>query len=107
MSADNFESAANEQSEEKKIKKVSQSHPDWKPELECVVHNAKPTASDPPRQKATFVIYRACQLWWMAFYRGRAPAENISYKKMPDVDSSDSSSGIAVDVQQRLNCALP
>jgi hypothetical protein len=26
---------------------------------------------------------------------------------MPDVDSSDSSSGIAVDVQQRLNCALP
>jgi hypothetical protein len=27
--------------------------------------------------------------------------------KMPDVDSSDSSSGIAVDVQQRLNCALP
>jgi hypothetical protein len=27
--------------------------------------------------------------------------------KMPDVDSSDPSSGIAVDVQQRLNCALP
>jgi len=27
--------------------------------------------------------------------------------KMPDVDSYDSSSGIAVDVQQRLNCALP
>jgi hypothetical protein len=26
---------------------------------------------------------------------------------MPDVDSYDSSSGIAVDVQQRLNCALP
>ena len=29
------------------------------------------------------------------------------YNKMPDVDSYDSSSGIAVDVQQRLNCALP
>ena len=29
-----------------------------------------------------------------------------SYNKMPDVDSYDSSSGIAVDVQQRLNCAL-
>ncbi len=28
-------------------------------------------------------------------------------KKMPDVDSDESSSGIAVDVQQRLNCALP
>src|SRR5581483_4667685 len=27
--------------------------------------------------------------------------------KMPDVDSHESSSGIAVDVQQRLNCALP
>jgi hypothetical protein len=26
--------------------------------------------------------------------------------KMPDVDSYDSSSGITVDVQQRLNCAL-
>ena len=26
--------------------------------------------------------------------------------KMPDVDSYESSSGIAVDVQQRLNCAL-
>jgi hypothetical protein len=33
----------------------------------------------------------------------RALLEN----KMPDVDSYDSSSGIAVDVQQRLNCALP
>ena len=30
-----------------------------------------------------------------------------SHNKMPDVDSYDSSSGIAVDVQQRLNCALP
>ena len=30
-----------------------------------------------------------------------------SQNKMPDVDSYDSSSGIAVDVQQRLNCALP
>jgi hypothetical protein len=28
-------------------------------------------------------------------------------KKMPDIDSHESSSGIAVDVQQRLNCALP
>ena len=27
--------------------------------------------------------------------------------KMPDVDPHESSSGIAVDVQQRLNCALP
>jgi hypothetical protein len=32
---------------------------------------------------------------------------NLVQTKMPDVDSSDSSSGIAVDVQQRLNCALP
>jgi len=31
----------------------------------------------------------------------------IPKNKMPDVDSYDSSSGIAVDVQQRLNCALP
>ena len=35
--------------------------------------------------------------------RGDRSPEN----KMPDVDSYDSSSGIAVDVQQRLNCALP
>jgi hypothetical protein len=38
---------------------------------------------------------------------GRAPTENIGTNKMPDVVSYDSSSGIAVDVQQRLNCALP
>ena len=31
----------------------------------------------------------------------------LATNKMPDVDSYDSSSGIAVDEQQRLNCALP
>ena len=34
-------------------------------------------------------------------------AYRIDGKEMPDVDSDESSSGIAVDVQQRLNCALP
>ena len=67
MRADNFDSTANEQREEEKIKEVSQSHPQRKPELEYVVHNAKPTASDLPRQKATFVIYRASRLRRMAF----------------------------------------
>jgi hypothetical protein len=38
--------------------------------------------------------------------RGRQ-VRGLQENKMPDVDSSDSSSGIAVDVQQRLNCALP
>jgi len=36
---------------------------------------------------------------------GKMPV--LRQNKMPDVDSYDSSSGIAVDVQQRLNCALP
>jgi hypothetical protein len=35
------------------------------------------------------------------------PGFKIQKNKMPDVVSYDSSSGIAVDVQQRLNCALP
>ena len=46
MPANNLDSAANEQREEEKVKEVSQSHPQWESELECVVHNAKPTAGD-------------------------------------------------------------
>jgi hypothetical protein len=46
MPANDFDSAANEQREEEKVKEVSQSHPQWESELECVVHNAKLTAGD-------------------------------------------------------------
>jgi hypothetical protein len=46
MRANDLDSTANEQREEEKIKEVSQSHPQWEPELECVVHNAKQTAGD-------------------------------------------------------------
>jgi hypothetical protein len=46
MPANNLDSAANEQREEEKVKEVSESHPQRKPELECVVHNTKPTADD-------------------------------------------------------------
>jgi hypothetical protein len=41
MPTNNLDSAPNEQREEEKIKVVSQSHPQWKSELECVVHNVK------------------------------------------------------------------
>jgi hypothetical protein len=34
-------------------------------------------------------------------------AYRFHQNEMPDADSHESSSGIAVDVQQRLNCALP
>ena len=37
-------------------------------------------------------------LWWMAF---------VTAKQNAGCRSCESSSGIAVDVQQRLNCALP
>jgi hypothetical protein len=62
------------------------------------------------RQNVTFVIYRARRLCWMGFAEAQWASLGRKYlalTKMPDVDSSDSSSGIAVDVQQRLNCALP
>jgi hypothetical protein len=38
--------------------------------------------------------------------RGQRSALSLPKKEMPDVDLVKSSSGILVDVQQRLNCAL-
>ena len=66
MSANDLDSAADEQREEEKVKEVSQSHPQWESELECVVHDAKTGGGwILPGQNATFVIYRAYRFSWM------------------------------------------
>ena len=55
------------------------------------------------RRKAAFEIVEVCRCARLSVFLIPFFCTN----KMPDVDSRDSSSGIAVDVQQRLNCALP
>jgi hypothetical protein len=110
MPANNLDSAADEKREEEKVKEVSQSHPQWESELECVVHNAKPTAGDSAKIECNVRYLSRIPTLVDGIYRGAVgvPRSKIfGTNKMPDVDSSDSSSGIAVDVQQRLNCALP
>jgi hypothetical protein len=49
----------------------------------------------------------ACKAFLDADVTALARGQDRLQNKMPDVASYDSSSGIAVDVQQRLNCALP
>jgi hypothetical protein len=110
MPANNLDSAANKQREEEKVKELSQSHPQWESELECVVHNAKLTAGDSDKTECNVCYSSRMPARVDGIYRsavGVPRSKIFRINKMPDVDSYDSSSGIAVDVQQRLNCALP
>ena len=98
MRTDDLDTATNEQRDEEKIKEVSQSHPQWESELARVIHNAKPQRVIPVKSDALVVNYRKWWSRWMAF---------VIAKQNAGCRSCESSSGIAVDVQQRLNCALP
>jgi hypothetical protein len=69
--------------------------------------------ADPLLPGSKLIAQRHCLFFRYCFERLVVAAHPLQpdslfpTNKMPDVDSYDSSSGIAVDVQQRLNCALP
>ena len=109
MRTDDLDSAANEQGEKEKVKEVSQSHPQWEPELECVIHNAKAAGNSAKAECNGRYLSRMLALV-DGIYQGavgRAWVENILHKQNAGCRFLRFASGIAVDVQQRLNCALP
>src|SRR6266567_4584666 len=99
MRTDDLDTAANEQGDEEKVKEVSQSDPQRESKLERVGHNAKLPACDSVKLdvSAKAVVASLCRgcptprtLWLQL-----TPKQNAGCR------SCESSSGIAVDVQQR------